>query len=534
MQSAGAFVFTLDKHCLLIYHTSMNNELPLIPNPQHAVVHNGICRISCSGIPFVSDSFYKEDELLACSILKNSGLICFPSGKDNFSGPFIEITRRQEAGSYSLADPESYSLEITAEKITISASGTAGAFYGIQTLRQLVMTYKNTLPCLFIYDKPAYSWRGFLLDTSRSFYSVDFIKKMIDLSAFHKLNRFHWHLTDDQGWRLPVPEYPLLTRIGSKRWNCNMPVREPLPSETRREYYTDDEITSVVHYAAERHIILVPEVELPGHASALLAAYPEFGCTGGPYKVESCWGIFSDVLCAGNDRIFDLYDSIFSTLTRLFPGKWIHIGGDECAADRWKTCPKCRQRIKTEGLDNTAQLQSWVTEKMAALVLSHGKIPIGWDEILDNTDKKPLPESVIVQSWRGIDGGKKAAELRHNVIMSPQTMCYMNLQNYDSVEEPGRLGYTTTQKAYSYSPVPQDLAEEYIPYILGGESALWSEELPSSKTAEYLLFPRFCALAECMWLPQEKKDFTRFMTSWNEHKKRLTELQVLYYDGKLA
>ncbi len=510
----------------------MNKELPLIPYPQYAAVHDGIFNIPGRSIPFLSDSFYEKDKPVSCSILNAAGLACFPSVEKSFSES-IEIRREQTSGPYSLENPESYSLEITTGKITVTASSAAGAFYGVQTLRQLVMTYANALPCLFIYDKPAYEWRGFLLDTSRSFYSVDFIKKIIDISAFHKMNRFHWHLTDDQGWRLPVPEYPLLTKIGSKRWDRNMPAREPAETETRREYYTDDEITSVVQYAAERHITIVPEVELPGHASALLAAYPEFGCTGGPYKVESCWGIFPDVLCAGNDAIFDIYNAIFDTLTRLFPGKWIHIGGDECLADRWKTCPKCQARIKKEELDNTAQLQSWVTEKMAALVLAHGRIPIGWDEVLDNTEKKPLPESVIVQSWRGTEGGKKAAELKHNVIMSPQTMCYMNLQNYDSIEEPGRLGFITAKKAYSYSPVPENLSAEYAPYILGGEGALWSEELPSSRVAEYLLFPRFSALAECLWLPEEKKDFLRFVHNWDDHKKRLTEMHVLYYDGKL-
>jgi len=358
------FVFSLDKQKTLKYHITMLKELSLIPYPAETELLDGFFQIRSESIPIYTDSFYTENVAQTCAQLSEAGLPCMPASEAD-SGRCIEIRRNTADGTGS---SEAYALSVTESKITISSPSAAGAFYGVQTLRQLAMLYKNGIPCLRISDKPAFEWRGFLLDTSRSFYSVEFIKKIIDLSAFHKLNRFHWHLTDDQGWRFSVPEYPLLAEKGSKRWDCNMPVRPP--ANLQREYYTDEEITDVVAYAAERHITVVPEVELPGHVSALLAAYPQFGCTGGPYKVESCWGIFPDVLCAGNDGIFTIYDAVFRTLVRLFPGAWIHIGGDECLPGRWTSCPKCAERMRNEGLDNTAQLQSWVTEKMAAIVLA--------------------------------------------------------------------------------------------------------------------------------------------------------------------
>lgn len=499
----------------------MDTRISLIPYPQHLVQSEGALELPAAGCTLISDPFFAKEIALACRMLSEAGVACVPAGTADGTCPPIEIRKTDGTGG-----EEACRIEITGSRISISASAPCGAFYGIQTLRQLFITYGHTIPCLIIEDKPAYQWRGFLLDTSRSFYSVAFIKKIIDISAFHKLNRFHWHLTDDQGWRLPVPEYPLLTEKGSKRWDCNVPVCDDSEENRKRKFYTEAEIREIVSYAAERHITVVPEVELPGHASALLASYPQFGCTGGPYRVESCWGIFPDVICAGNDDIFKLYGCIFDTLCRLFPGRWIHIGGDECVTDRWEHCPKCQARIKQQGLDSPAQLQSWITSRMAQMVLDRGRIPIGWDEVLDNTEKAPLPQQVVVQSWRGTEGGMSAAQKGHYAIMSPQTMCYMNLQNYDSPEEPGRLGIITAEEAYGFTPGDS-------PFMLGGEGALWSEELPSSRVAEYMLFPRFCAIAESLWLPAGKKDFSLFQENWTEHKKRLSQMGFLYYDGKL-
>ena len=448
----------------------------------------------------------------------------------------VEFITQDNFNDFSLADNEAYALEISTAGIKVYSSAKEGAFYAKQTIKQLSLTYKTELPCLIICDKPEYKWRGMMLDTCRSFYSVEFIKKLLDALSFHKFNHFHWHLTDDQGWRINVPEYPLLVEKGSIRQAHTMPASvegfydsPDLP----RKYYTDEEITEIVKYAEERCIEVVPEIELPGHVSALLAAYPQFGCTEGPYQVENRWGIFPDVLCLGNDDIFKIYDAIFATVERLFPGKYMHIGGDECLSERWEKCPKCQARMKAENLSNPSQLQSWATEKMVKLAIAHGKTPIGWDEVLDNTDKIPLPDEVIVQSWRGFEGGERAVKLNHRVIMSPQTHTYMNLKPIASYEEPGRLGVTTVEKAYSYTPFTENMDASHRPYIMGGECNLWTEALPHSKVAEYLIFPRLCALGECLWLPANKKDFSRFEAALPAHKKRLYDTGYQYYDGGL-
>lgn len=529
-------VFSLDKHNKLSYYRIMEQAISLIPYPYQLEARNGTFNSHGAEIAVSADAFFAAECKLTGEQLTAAGLKSRISSQSKMNSVILSIIQKESVGTYSLSDPESYILEIQADTITVTASAAAGAFYAIQTLRQLALTYKNDIPCLFIYDKPAVAWRGALLDTCRSFYSVAFVKKFIDLCAFHKMNRFHWHLTDDQGWRLPVPEYPLLTRIGSERWGHCMPLLKiNLDSNDMpiRQYYSDEEISSVVEYARQRHITIVPEVELPGHVSALLASYPEFGCTGGPYAVENRTGIFSDVLCAGNDDIFSLYNAVFNTLCRLFPGKWIHIGGDECPTERWQNCPKCQARMKKEGFTSPSQLQSWITEEMSSLIIAHNKIPIGWDEVLNTTEKYPLPESVVVQSWHGLEGGEKAATLKHAVIMSPHNFCYMNYKNYDLFEEPGALSVTTVKKAYSFSPIPKDMSAQTQKYILGAECSLWTEDLPSSKVAEYLLFPRFCALAECMWLPADRKDFNRFATVLPAHKNRLSSLDCLYYNGAL-
>lgn len=437
---------------------------------------------------------------------------------------------------FSLENPESYALTITPDLITIYSSAPQGEFYAEQTLHELYLSYKKALPCLKIKDKPEFKWRGFLLDTCRSFYTVDFIKKMLDVLALHKFNTFHWHLTDDQGWRFNVPQYPNLVKIGSER------IDNTLPEEhygywdfckNEKHYYTDKEIKDIVDYASERFITIIPEVEFPGHVSALLTSYPEFGCTGGPYKVENRWGIFPDVLCLGNDKIFGFYDAVFSTLERLFPSKYIHIGGDECPSERWVTCPKCQERMRQNNLSKTSELQSWGTTQIVKCVLKHNKIPIGWDEVLDNTEKIPLPPELIVQSWRGEEGGEIALKKDHKVIMSPVTHVYLNLKNKESLEEAGRLGVITCEKTYSFSPFTKKMDKEKKEGVLGGECCLWTEALPSSKIAEYLLFPRLSAVSECLWLSQDKKDFSRFSQNLVLHKMRLHDLNFLYYDGEL-
>lgn len=478
------------------------------------------------------------------SIIPNPYYYSLSSDYFSFSKDFsyllksVKYTQNNRYKNFNLEIPESYVLIIEKNQIEIIFHNKEGKFYAEQSLKQLWISSLDSkqIPCCTIYDKPEYSWRGFMLDCCRSFYSINFIKKILDVIALHKFNVFHWHLTDDQGWRFVVPEYPNLTTIGSKRQDITSPESEEgfsNPCDIKNKFYTDEQIKEIIDYASNLFITVVPEVELPGHSSALLASYPEFGCTGREYHVENRWGIFPDVLCAGNDSIFTLYDCIFKTISRLFPGKYIHIGGDECPTEKWDNCPKCQKRMKENNLSSTSELQSWLTSKMSELVIKYKKIPIGWDEVLENTEKIPLSKEIIVQSWRGFEGGEKALKQGHKVILSPVNHCYLNFKNCYSYEEPGRLGINTVQNAYSFNLFTKKMNEKSKNNILGGECNLWTEALPYSKTAEYLLFPRLCAISECLWLSEEKKDFSRFAENLNIHKKRLDFLGLNYYKGDL-
>ena len=508
----------------------MNTRTAIIPKPLSIENGNNIINFSSKN---VSLCFNNEIENTFRNKIKTAFSITGTDISENGISVFIEISQNADSSD------ESYSLSVFNEGIKIQAKNIKGAFYGAISAGQLISGNKNGLPDLSIKDNPRHQWRGFLLDTCRSFYSINFIKKMLDACALHKLNIFHWHLTDDQGWRFEVPGYPLLTEIGSKRQDLTMPASEEGfydEGKEIRRWYTDEEIKEVISYADERCIKIIPEVEFPGHSSALLAAYPEYGCTGGPYKVENRWGIFPDVLCLGNDKIFEIYEAALKKIAMIFPGEYIHIGGDECPHERWDVCPKCQARIKKEGLDSAAQLQAWGTTKIASMVASLGKIPIGWDEVLDNNKHNALPENVIVQSWRGTEGGIKAASMNHKVIMSPCDSFYLNLKNKDSFEEPGRLGVTSSKKTYTFSPAGKELKlqkEEQKDLILGGECAFWSEKTPFSRNAEYLIFPRFCAAAESLWLPEEKKDFEDFKERLELHKKLLHQLDFRFYEGEL-
>jgi len=429
---------------------------------------------------------------------------------------------------------EAYKLTISKENITLQADTTAGMFNGEQTLRQLILSEYNdgslTLPCAEITDYPRFSWRGFMLDCSRYFYSVPYIKKMLDAISLHHINRFHWHLTDDQGWRLPVAKYPLLTEIGSRRQDRRLPW-----INCKCEFYSKEEIKEVIDYAKCRNIEVIPEVDLPGHASAILASYPGLGCTGGPYRVEDRFGIFEDVLCAGNDQIFDFITAVFDTLAELFPSKWVHIGGDEVLFNRWEECPKCKKRLAELALEKPSQLQSWITNKMILLLQERGKTAIGWDEILEDSQKFPLPKDTIIMSWRGAEGGIKASKSGHNVIMSPNTEgCYIDYKHTNDPEEIGRtLGTCSVFDSYSMNPVTPKMTEEESSLILGGQCNLWSEVIYAGKIAEYMIFPRLCAIAEAVWTPFEQKDFDDFSQRLIVHRKRLDALDINQYRGAL-
>jgi hexosaminidase len=422
---------------------------------------------------------------------------------------------------------EYYRLSIETGGITVRAAAGAGIYHGLQTLRQMLLSAclrgEYSIPCADIEDRPRFAWRGLMLDCSRHFYSVPFIKKLIDALSLHHISVFHWHLTDDQGWRIPIPAYPLLTEIGSRRFDNRR-------GRYLGGFYSHDEIRDIVAYAAVRHVEVVPEIDLPGHANSILAAYPGLGCTGGPYRVEDRFGIFEDVLCAGNDEIFTLAAAIFDTLGELFPSKYIHIGGDEVRFNRWNECPKCRERMKEAGLDEGRELQSWITVRLAEMLKERGKIAIGWDEVLEDSPRYPLPENTAVMSWRGVKGGIEAVRRGRQVIMSPNTEgCYLDYKHRDDPEEPGQLGTSRISQLYALDPLA-GMGDEARGLVLGGQANLWSELIYAGKIAEYMIFPRICALAESLWTGNaDLDDFTRRLA---EHRKRLDALGLLQYRGE--
>jgi hexosaminidase len=443
------------------------------------------------------------------------------------------ITLTTENAPESLGD-EGYLLEVSTTGALIRARSAAGAFYGVQTLRQILYDAGGgkellRIPVVAIEDKPRFAWRGLHLDVGRHVFPVAFIKRYLDLMALHKLNHFHWHLTEDQGWRLEIKKYPLLAEISA--WRSSSPIPANRRQSDGRPYggfYTQDEVREIVAYAAERHITVVPEIEMPGHTEAVLAAYPELGCTGGPYEVATTWGIKKEVFCAGNDAVFTFLENVLLEVMELFPSKMIHIGGDECLKDRWKECPKCQARIKAEGLKDEHELQSYFIHRMEAFLNKHGRMIIGWDEILEGG----LAPNATVMSWRGVQGGIEAARLGHNVIMTPNTALYFDYyQSRDRDNEPPAIGgYLPLETVYGYDPVPEDFTAEQAAYILGAQGNVWTEYINSTKGVEYMAFPRATALAEVVWSPPVARDYTHFMARLRSFTRILDAMQVNYRD----
>lgn len=414
---------------------------------------------------------------------------------------------------------EAYRMLVTAKGITVEAATTAGIFYAIQTLRKSMPQgcfTAITMPAVTIADAPRFSYRGMHLDCARHFFSIDFVKRYIDLLALHNMNTFHWHISDDQGWRIEIKRYPLLTEVGSMRSHTVVGHNAPIFDETPYGgFYTQEQARDIVSYAAERHITVVPEIDMPGHMLALLAAYPKLGCTGGPYAVEPTWGVFDDILCAGNERVFAVVNDILDELIDIFPSKYIHIGGDEAPKKRWEQCPRCQQRIRDEhitakdGMTAEMKLQGYFTNRVEKHLLSRGRSIIGWDEILEG-DINP---SATIMSWRGTEGGLRAAEEGHDVIMVPTSHCY-----FDYSQEPEDYwqrtftigGFVPLDKIYSLEPAPATLPEAARRHIIGAQANLWSEYITCEQMAEYQVLPRMAALAEVQWTQPEQKHFDDF------------------------
>ncbi|SHK79812.1 hexosaminidase [Chitinophaga jiangningensis] len=425
---------------------------------------------------------------------------------------------------------EGYTLDVNNKTITINGNTGAGTFYGIQSLIQLLPVEKANamyVPGVNIQDAPRFGYRGLHLDVSRHFFPVDFVKKYIDLMAMHKFNTFHWHLTDDQGWRIEIKRFPRLQEVASKRKEtmAGHYGEGRFDGKPYGGFYTQEEVKEVVKYAAERFVTVIPEIEMPGHALAALAAYPHLGCTGGPYEVGTGWGVLDDVFCAGNDSVFTFLESVMEEVLPLFPSRYIHIGGDECPKVRWEKCPKCQARIKALGLKDEHALQSYFIQRMEKYLNAQGKQIIGWDEILEGG----LAPNATVMSWRGIEGGITAAKQHHDVIMTPGNYCYFDKYQSKSKTEPLAIGgYLPVSKVYEYEPVPTELTAEEAKYIKGAQANLWSEYIASPEHMEYMVYPRATALAEVLWSPAGKRDYNNFVERLKVHLKRLDQKHVNY------
>ena len=422
---------------------------------------------------------------------------------------------------------EAYTIDISPKACIVKAGGHSGFLYALQTLRQLMpvsifgmqtdASEHFPMPCVKIADKPRFGYRGLLLDCSRHFYSVEDIKKTLDLMLLFKMNRFHWHLTDDQGWRVEIKKYPRLTQVGAfrtgtmvgKDFNSNDGVRYG-------GYYTQEQMREIVAYAADRGITVIPEIDLPGHMQGALAAYPQLGCTGGPYTVRTTWGVSEEVLCAGKEESFQFLEDVFTELMDIFPSEYFHIGGDECPKKEWSQCPACQERIRQLGLKADGKhsaevyLQNYVTARVQKFLAEHGRKIIGWDEIFEGD----LAEGATVMSWRGVESGQQAAAAGYDVIMTPKWYCYLNyLQSADPSTEPlGHGHFLPLDKAYSYEPF-EGLDASAEGHILGVQANMWTEYIATQEHMEYMLLPRMVALAEVQWSPRDAKDYGRFYAS---------------------
>jgi len=445
----------------------------------------------------------------------------FISQIKSFTG--LELKTATESGSglqivFSLKNEsaqlnkEAYRLSVTKDKIEISAADEKGLFLGMQTFFQLIppanKISKNgavEIPCCRISDKPQFSWRGLHIDCCRHFMTKDFIKRYIDLIAYYKFNTFHWRLVEDQGWRIEIKKYPKLTEVGA--W------RKEADGTIYGGFYTQQDIKEVVAYANERHINIVPEIEMPGHTLSSLAAYPQFSCTGGPFDVAIMWGVMKDIYCAGNDSTFLFLQDVLDEVVSLFTGKYIHIGGDEAPKDRWKECPKCQARIKSEGLKDEHELQGYFTKRIAGYLASKGKTVIGWDEVLQGG----LAPGMIIQSWQSFQGATDAAKIGHYTICSPASHTYLN-------HDPEDLD---VRVAYSFKPIPDDLTPDEQKFVLGGEANLWTEHAPQ-ETVDGKLFPRLLALAEVFWNNPLNKDYDEFYKRVQNSYKDMEALGIEY------
>ena len=500
------------------------SPLDIIPRPAVMKPGSGSFLISPSTIICVQDDRAEMKRLgryFAKLIRDLSGFTVEVRMSPEDTPPSGNIVLSCDIRGDSLGD-EGYTLNVTRTSVAINAQKTAGVFYGIQTVRQILIAsvQSNTaamkVPAVSIEDKPRYMWRGFQLDCSRRFMELDYVKRYIDLLALHKLNIFHWHLTDDQGWRLEILRYPKLTTDGA--WYTKDGVRHG-------GYYSQDEVREVINYAKSRYVEVIPEIELPGHATAAISAYPELSCDGKKIEVETIWGIHKNLFCAGKESTFDFLENVLKEVSYLFPSEYVHIGGDEAQKDKWIACPLCQKRIKDEGLKDEAELQGYFTRRIDTYMQSLGKSIIGWDEVLEGHPS----QTAIIQSWRGMEGAIEGANNGHRVISSPASHVYLDFPNTaEGLNDTGWLKVLTLEKIYSFEATPPELSAEKAKLILGGESPLWAERTPQPEV-DNNVFPRLCALSETVWSPKDLRDWNDFSSRMRTHFKRLDALGVDYY-----
>lgn len=517
----------------LLVNCQPTNPFNIIPLPQSIEARKGVFTLKNNTKVFTPEGM-PEWDIPAQYFM---AMVATSTGYRLGSQPIKKFKEPKGNSIYFLQDDrvaseEGYTLEVKSSAVVIRAKTPAGAFYAVQTLRQLLPpefggthsygSVKWIAPGCFIQDEPRFAYRGMHLDVGRNFFQPVFVKKYIDMLAMHKLNTFHWHLTEDQGWRIEIKKFPELQRTASCRKETLIGHYNDMPHRYDGKkycgFYTQREIKDIVEYAKKRFVTIIPEIEMPGHSLAALSAYPELGCTGGPYEAATEWGVFEDVLCAGNDQTFAFLDDVMAEVCELFPSTYIHIGGDECPKKRWEACPKCQKRMKDEGLKDAHELQSYFIRRIEKTLSLHNRKIIGWDEILEGG----LAPTATVMSWRGVDGGIAAAKAGHDAIMTPGSHCYFDHYQSDPATEPTAIGgLTTLEKAYSYEPVPEGLSTEEAKHILGAQGNVWTEYMPKSEQVEYMAFPRACALAEVVWSPKGKRNWTDFSRRIQPHLVRL-------------
>lgn len=503
-------------------------DFNIIPRPQQVNVSNDapftLSAKTVISLGTNSQDMKRNANMLASYIEQATGIR--PAIGKGKSGAAIILTIDK-----TIANAEGYKLDADAKQIRIAGASAAGVFYGIQTLRKSLplvngKASKVSIPAVHIADAPRFAYRGTHLDVSRHFVTADSVRQFIDMLALHNINRFHWHLTDDQGWRIEIKKYPLLTQIGSKRAQTVIGHNSgKYDGKPYSGFYTQKQIRDIVKYAADRYITIVPEIDLPGHMQAALAAYPDMGCTGGPYEVWQKWGVSDNVLCAGNDKTLTFIDNVLKEITQLFPSKYIHVGGDECPKTQWQKCPKCQARIKAlnleakDGHSAEERLQSYIITHASNYLKSLGRNTIGWDEILEGG----LAEGATVMSWRGESGGIAAAKQHHDVVMTPNSYLYFDYyQSLDKANEPLAIGgYLPLETVYSYEPMPKELTADEARHIIGVQANIWTEYMPTFKQMQYMALPRLAALSEVQWSQPALKDYTSFTN-------RLTEFTHLY------